>query len=188
MALAHEGHQGIVKTKQLIREKVWFPKIVHEVQCLLSSGLAYQANCPDSKPDPLTMSSLPPEPWHTVHIDFCGTFPTGEHLLVVIDTYSRFPEVDVVHSTKATSTISKLEHILQHMEYLESSRVIMVHCLLVVNFNEIGAKHQKITPLWPQANSEAENFMKPLTKAIFVQCTLKRKIGRKKCTLFLLNY
>ena len=26
--------------------------------------------------------------------------------------------------------------------------------------------HQKITPLWPQANSEAENFMKPLNKAI----------------------
>lgn len=25
--LAHEGHQGIVKTKQLIRDKVWFPRI-----------------------------------------------------------------------------------------------------------------------------------------------------------------
>ena len=31
---------------------------------------------------------------------------------------------------------------------------------------ENGITHQKITPLWPQANSEAENFMKPLTKAI----------------------
>ena len=25
--LAHVGHQGIVKTKQLIREKVWFPGV-----------------------------------------------------------------------------------------------------------------------------------------------------------------
>ena len=31
---------------------------------------------------------------------------------------------------------------------------------------ENGIFHQKITPLWPQANGEAENFMKPLTKAI----------------------
>ncbi len=31
---------------------------------------------------------------------------------------------------------------------------------------ENGITHQKITLLWPQANSEAENFMKPLTKAI----------------------
>ena len=25
--LAHQGHQGMVKTKRLIREKVWFPGI-----------------------------------------------------------------------------------------------------------------------------------------------------------------
>ena len=31
---------------------------------------------------------------------------------------------------------------------------------------ENGINHQKITPWWPQANSEAENFMNPLTKAI----------------------
>ncbi len=31
---------------------------------------------------------------------------------------------------------------------------------------ENGIKHQRITPLWPQANSEAEICMKPLEKAI----------------------
>jgi hypothetical protein len=25
LSLAHEGHQGLVKTKRLLREKVWFP-------------------------------------------------------------------------------------------------------------------------------------------------------------------
>ena len=101
----------MVKTKQLIREKIWFPKIDHEVECLLSSCLACQANGPNTKPDPLAMSVLPPEPWHTVHSDFSGPFPSGDYLLVVIDAYSHFPEVDIVHSTKATSTISKLERI-----------------------------------------------------------------------------
>ena len=178
LALAHEGHQGIVKTKQLIREKVWFPKIDHEVQCLLSSCLACQANGPDSKPDPLTMSSLPPEPWHTVHIDFCGPFPTGEHLLVVIDAYSRFPEVDVVHSTKATSTISKLERIfathgIPRIIKSDNGPPFTSHEFHSYT-TEIGAKHQKITPLWPQANSEAENFMKPLTKAIRSAYTEKK--------------
>ena len=27
ISLAHEGHQGLIKTKKLLREKVWFPKI-----------------------------------------------------------------------------------------------------------------------------------------------------------------
>ncbi len=30
--LAHEGHQGIVKTKKLLREKVWFPGIEARVK------------------------------------------------------------------------------------------------------------------------------------------------------------
>ena len=57
------------------------------------------------------MSPLPPEPWHTIHMDFCGPFPTGEYLFVVIDAYSRFPEVEVVHSTSARSTIPKMDRI-----------------------------------------------------------------------------
>jgi hypothetical protein len=30
--IAHQGHMGIVKTKQLIRSKVWFPKIDSKVE------------------------------------------------------------------------------------------------------------------------------------------------------------
>ena len=35
--LAHEGHQGIVKTKQLLREKVWFVGIDKQVEELCKS-------------------------------------------------------------------------------------------------------------------------------------------------------
>ena len=35
-----------------------------------------------------------------------------------------------------------------------------------VYMEDKGIKHAQITPLWPQANSEAESFMKPVTKAI----------------------
>ena len=108
LTLAHEGHQGIVKTKQLLREKIWFPKIDQEVEKLLKSCLACQANGPNIKRDPLQMSPLPPTPWHTVHIDFCGPFLTG-YFLVVIDAYSQIPEVDIVHFIAAKGTFSKLE-------------------------------------------------------------------------------
>ena len=62
MAIAHEGHQGIVKTKQLLREKIWFPRIDEEVKELVGNCLVCQANGPASHPDPLQMSPLPPEP------------------------------------------------------------------------------------------------------------------------------
>ena len=41
--LAHVGHQGIVKTKCLIREKVWFPSIDKMVKAKVDSCLPCQA-------------------------------------------------------------------------------------------------------------------------------------------------
>ena len=44
--LAHVGHQGIVKTKCLIREKVWFPGIDKMVKDKVDNCLACQAVVP----------------------------------------------------------------------------------------------------------------------------------------------
>ena len=56
-----------------------------------------------------------------------------------------------------------------------------------VYMEEKGIKHSRITPLWPQANSEAENFMKPVTKAIRAAHAEGRD-WRKDLYQFLLNY
>ena len=191
LALAHKGHQGLVKTNQLLGEKIWFPRIDQEVETLLNGCLACQANGPNTKPDPLQMSPLPPTPWHTVHIHFCGPFPTGQYLLVVIDAYSWFPEVDIVHSTAAKGTISKLERILSTHGIPVVIRSDNGPPFTSSEFEsymaEIGVKHQRITQLWPQANSEAENFMKPLTKTIRAART-EQKDWKKELYTFILNY
>ena len=191
VALAHEGHQGLVKTKKLLHEKVWFPGIDECVKQAISKCMACQANGPENRPDPLQMSPLPPEPWHTVHVDFCGPFPTGGYLFVVIDAYSRFPEVEIVHSTSAKATIPKLDRIFSTHGIPRvvrsdngppfTSEELKVYML------ENGINHQKITPLWPQANSEAENFMKPLTKAIR-SANSEGKNWKQHLYQFLLNY
>lgn len=47
--------------------------------------------------------------------------------------------------------------------------------------------HRKITPLWPQGNAEAENFMKPLKKCIQA-ASVENKNWKKELYTFLLNY
>ena len=42
--IAHQSHQGIVKTKQLIREKVWFPGIDKQVEEVVRSCIPCQAS------------------------------------------------------------------------------------------------------------------------------------------------
>ena len=83
IAIAHEGHQGLVKTKKLLREKVCFPGIDNMVKQKIEKCIACQANGSESRPDPLHMSPLLPKPWHTVNMDFSGPLPTGESLLIL---------------------------------------------------------------------------------------------------------
>lgn len=191
MLLAHEGHQGIVKPKKLLREKVWFPGIEEKVKQLISNCIACQANGPENRPEPLQMSTLPPEPWHTLHIDFCGPFPNGEYLLVTIDAYSRFPEDEIVHSTAAKGTVSKLDRIFATHgipRVLKSDNgPPFFGDEFKAYMQENGISHHKITPLWPQANSEAENFMKPLMKAIRSSHAEGRD-WKKDLYQFMLNY
>ncbi len=35
ISIAHEGHQGLVKTRKLIREKIWFPGIDEKVKQMI---------------------------------------------------------------------------------------------------------------------------------------------------------
>ena len=76
---------------------------------MIEKCLLCQANSKANTPEPLQMSKLPTRPWDVVHIDFCGPFPTGELILVVIDAYSQFPEVEIIHSTSARATIPKVD-------------------------------------------------------------------------------
>ena len=109
--IAHENHQGLSKTKALLREKIWFPGIDELAQQTLQSCLACQAVGNQPPPEPLHLQEMPKGPWEKIHIDFFGPLLSGDYLLAVIDRYSRFPEVEIVQSTKASVVISKLDKI-----------------------------------------------------------------------------
>ena len=44
ISIAHGGHQGLVKTKQLLHEKIWFPGIDDAVKKMIEKCIACQAN------------------------------------------------------------------------------------------------------------------------------------------------
>lgn len=72
-----------------MREKVWFPGIDEEVKEMIDKCVMCQASGPENHLKPLQMSPLPPEPWHTVNMDFGGPFPTGEYIYRCLFSFSR---------------------------------------------------------------------------------------------------
>jgi hypothetical protein len=60
--IAHDGHQGITKTKVLLRTKVWFPILEKLVEQKIDSCQACQINHSRILYEPLKMSSMPNGP------------------------------------------------------------------------------------------------------------------------------
>jgi hypothetical protein len=54
--IAHEGHQGIVRTKQMLQAHVWFPGINAAVEKYVGKCIGCQATTPSNHREPLTMT------------------------------------------------------------------------------------------------------------------------------------
>jgi len=73
LQLAHAQHQGISKTKSLLREKVWWPSMNSDVKSMIASCHACQITAPSSlNYQPLKMSEIPKYCWHTLAVDIQG--------------------------------------------------------------------------------------------------------------------
>lgn len=190
--IAHHTHQGIVKTKQLIREKVWFPGIDKLVEDTVKACIPCQASYPGpNKSEPVSPTVLPSKPWSEVAVDFAGPFPSGQYLLVVVDEHSRFPEVEVVHSISAKVVIPRLSSIFARQGYPSVVKSDNGPPFQGHEFTEFAAtcgfKHRRITPLWPEANGTVERFMGTLNKFIRAAVTDNRD-WRNELPSFLMHY
>lgn len=57
--LAHEGHQGIVKTKERLRSKVWWPEIDKEAEKKCRECFGCQMVSKHAPPPPIQPTRLP---------------------------------------------------------------------------------------------------------------------------------
>ncbi len=191
--IAHEGHQGMVKTKKLLREKVWFPGINRMVENLLKSCIPCQATVQTSpkSQEPLQMTKLPSGPWQEISVDFCGPFPAGFYLLVMICEFSRFPEVVIVYSTAAEVVVPRMDQVFSTLgipSIVKTDNGPPFNGAEFAKFaEELGFHHRKITPLHPQANSESERFMRTLKNAVQA-CHIEKKNIKHELYRFLRNY
>ena len=136
------------------------------------------------------MSELPDGAWKELSTDLCGPFPTGHSLLVVMDDYSRYPEVKILKSTTAETIIPKLDEIFSIHgipETFKSDNGPPYNSHKMKIFAQtLGFKHKRITPYWPRANGEIERFMRTLNKMMRT-AIIDRKDWKQHLNSFLRN-
>jgi len=110
--LAHECHQGMVCTKARLQEKVWWPQMDKQMEDAIRSCHPCQLVGPRARSGPVRSSSLPDGPWREISVDLLE-ISYGEHLLVVVDHYSRWLEAIFLRKTDAQHVIKSMEAIFR---------------------------------------------------------------------------
>ena len=122
--LAHEGHQGIVKTKQLIRSTMWSPEIDAAVQEAVERCLPCHAATDTKQKELLLPTELITALWLRVTTDLFSPIAGGQdYALVVQYLYSRYPAVEIVHSNSAKAVLPAMDRIMSMLripEYVAS--------------------------------------------------------------------
>ena len=192
LELAHETHMGMVKTKSLLRDKCWWPGIDSEVEKMISKCIAcVSMGDADKAPMGHIDSAKMPGLWEQVHIDFAGPYPSGEFVLGIIDSASRWPDLHVTRSTTSDTVIKYLNKTFATHGYPEKivtdNAPNLVSAKVEEFCSEYGIKHKKATPYWPQGNSEIERFYRTFGK--FVKTTqVEGRCWKKELDKFLIMY
>ena len=111
---AHEGHQGVVRTKQRLRARFWWPRLDREVREQLRSCPVCSQHDEHVRKEnpPLQPIPLPEGPWERLMVDVIGPMagpPAERYGIVLCDVYSRWPEVALCHDATAGTIVQFLE-------------------------------------------------------------------------------
>ena len=102
----HKAHQGIVKSKELAAQCVWWPSINKDIEDAIKNCQFCQEERPSNPREPLKTSAVPKGPWEKIAADVCEM--KNKQYLVVYDYYSKYLEISLLYKATSESIIGKM--------------------------------------------------------------------------------
>ena len=163
----HQGHQGVEKCLFRAGISVWWPGITDEIKNKVKQ-------CPECaktiqmRREPLIPTDLPDRPWQKIASDLFVL--DGKNYLLVVDYFSRYPEVIQLPSTTATSVILALKAIFARHGIPEIVVSDNGPQYTSYEFQEFKStydfRHTTSSPYFPQSNGLAERMVKTVKNLI----------------------
>ncbi|UYV70981.1 K02A2.6-like, partial [Cordylochernes scorpioides] len=117
LSFAHKAHQGMVRTKQRLRESYWWPGMDKDVEDLVTNFWVCKNHDKRLKSIrvPITPVERPANPWTKLGLDIVGPFIDTEigfrFAITLIDYTSKWPEVFCTNKTTSKVIINFLEDV-----------------------------------------------------------------------------
>ncbi|XP_038121457.1 uncharacterized protein K02A2.6-like [Culex quinquefasciatus] len=170
LQLGHEGHPDQTKMQQRLRNNCWWPGMDQDV-------VRFVDRCEGCRLE--------------LGIDFLGPLPSGDYLLVVVDYFSRYKEVEILRKITAAETVNKLEGIFVRLGYPNSITLDNGRQFVSSEFDNYckqrGITLNRTTPYWPQENGLTERQNRSMMKRLKISQGLKQD-WKEELRKYLLMY
>jgi len=159
----HDVHPGVVRMKALARSYVWWPGVDQDIEYAVKHCQVCQAN--QSKPVGAIAHpwEFPTRPWERLHIDHAGPMK-GNTFLVVVGSYSKWPEIERVPSTDAKTTCAVLRKLFAThgipRTVVSDNGSGFASAELKEFLSRNGVRHIFTAPYHPSSNGQAERYVR----------------------------
>ncbi|XP_064468972.1 uncharacterized protein K02A2.6-like [Ornithodoros turicata] len=164
----HECHVGQNKMKMLARSYLWWPGLDKDIESRVRGCDQCASVAAQEVPVPLHQWEPPDKPWYRLHADFAELH--GKHYLIVIDSFSKWPDVRTMTTTTADKTIDTLRDIFTQNglpEVFVTDNGPPFTSQQFRKFLEDQGIHHVLTPPYhPKSNGLAENFVRTFKTAL----------------------
>lgn len=168
LSLLHEAHDGSVACKSKAREFFYWVRMNDDIDNILNNCDICQKYQKANSNEPMLERRLPTRPWEVVGADFFEL--AGKHYLLIIDYFSKFIELQLMHGTNASSVITASKCIYSRYgipEELISDRGPPFTSKEMCDFyKDWNIHHNPSTPIYARSNGEVERCVQTIKSAL----------------------
>ena len=174
------GHLGIEKTFQAIRQKYFWPCLFREVVGYVNKCVSCQTMNLRKIPPRMQESDMPPYPFAKIALDITGPYPKthsgNEYIVTFIDMYSGWPEAFAVPNKKAETVAHLLmEEIFPRfgapLQLVTDNGPENVNKIMKRTLENLNIHHVTTSFYHPQSNGKVERLHRTMNSI------LAKKIG-----------
>lgn len=169
LRIVHETHMGIVKCKQRARQFMYWPGMISQIQETVEKcTVCAQCDTKANRKETLITSKIPNRPSAKLGADLFEF--KGQHFLLTVDYYSKWPEVEKLDNLTSSNVIAYLKKQFSRFGFIDELVTDNGPQFSSTEFkkfaDEYGFVHTTTSPHYAQANGQVERYVQTVKNLI----------------------